>query len=78
MSSGQPTIEQVRDQHEGDWMAIDGVTGVGIGDDDRTGRPVLKVYVDQRTRALREQIPAQVAGYPVQIEETGEFHILPA
>jgi hypothetical protein len=78
MSEGQPAIEQVQRRYEGEWMGIEGVVGVGSGIDDKTGRPVLKVYVDQKTKALQQQIPAQVAGYPVQIEETGEFHTLPA
>ncbi len=75
----RPSIEQVRDQYERQFLDIEGVEGIGIGIDERSGATAIKVYVAQKTRALQEQLPTQVDGYPVQIEATGEeFHILPA
>ena len=34
---------------------------------------INKVYVTKKTKALQEKIPAQVEGYPVRLEATGEF-----
>lgn len=68
------TIEQVRGAHEQEWLNIEGVEGVGIGLDDKSDREVLTIYVSQKTKAVQEQIPTQVDGYPVRLEVTGEFH----
>jgi hypothetical protein len=74
-----PGIEQVHDQYSDQWMAIHGVDGVAIGEDERTGRPALLVYVSGATDAVRQQIPAEVEGYQVRvIPNPGGFHTLPA
>ncbi|MDQ3705156.1 MAG: hypothetical protein M3437_08040 [Chloroflexota bacterium] len=72
-----PTIKQIKEKHEMQLMSIDGVEGVGIGED--RGQPIIQVYVVRKTRRLKAQIPDELGGYPVQIESTGgEFHTLPA
>jgi hypothetical protein len=52
-------------------LSIPGVVGVAQGLCD--GRPCIKVYVAKRTAASLKAIPASVEGYPVAVEETGEF-----
>ncbi len=67
----KPTIEQVQERYQDQWMAIPGVVGVGIGAID--DKPVIKVLVVQKTAALEQKIPKMVEGYSVVIEETGEI-----
>lgn len=68
------TIEQVQEKYQDQWMAIQGVVGVGIGAAD--GKPVIKVLVIKKTPALEQKIPNMVEGYAVVIEETGEIRAL--
>ena len=68
------TIEQVQEEHTGEWMAIPGVEGTGIGL--FKGKPCIKVFTSVKTEKLRGKIPSSVEGYPVIIEETGVFRAL--
>ena len=71
-------IEDVLGRHDLEWMKIPGVVGAGIGAGSSPARSkVLKVYVSAAA-GIRDRIPAAVDGYAVEIEETGEFHTLPA
>lgn len=78
MNEKQPpqkrSIQEVKAQHELELLKIQGVQGVGIGRDERKGQPVIKVYIDKKTKDLEERIPSELEGYPVQIEISGEFH----
>jgi hypothetical protein len=66
-------IEAVMRQHEDELMNLPNVTGVGIGD--MNGKKVIKVFVTHKVpiSALRpeEVIPAQLAGWEVDVEESG-------
>ena len=64
-------IEIVASAHTDSLMSIKGVVGVGIGE--LNGKPCIKVMLDKKTRRLVKQIPKSLEGYPVVIEETGEF-----
>lgn len=77
MAANGATIEQVKEKYEHRWLALEGVEGVGIGED-RAGRPALKVYLSGKTEAVRRELPHEVEGYAVVTEDSGEFHILPA
>ncbi|MBI3969809.1 MAG: hypothetical protein HY332_00850 [Chloroflexi bacterium] len=35
--------------------------------------PVIKVYVSELTPSLRARVPADLDGYPVRLEVSGEF-----
>ncbi len=66
------TIEEVLRAHEEDLMNLPGVQGVGIGE--RGGKQVIKVFIDKKTPETSrsvEQIPAELEGYEVDIEEIG-------
>ena len=56
-------------------MSFPGVVGTALGACE--GRPCSNVYVVQRTPELDRKIFNQLAGYPVQIEETGPMEALP-
>ena len=75
-SAKQRSIEKVKAEHEGQLMAIDGVQGVGIGQRQDGDGLAIKVYVDNKTKALQNKLPKQLEGHPVQVEVSGEFNAL--
>ncbi len=69
------SIEEVLEEHTLELMSIEGVVGTAEGLSN--GKPCIKVYVIKKTRQLTQRIPTTLEGYPVVIEETGEFRALP-
>jgi regulator of protease activity HflC (stomatin/prohibitin superfamily) len=69
------TIEQVKERHETELMAIEGVVGVGIGECE--GEPCVKVLLKNESSDLKRQIPTQLDGYPVDTEVVGSLEALP-
>jgi len=67
-------IVEVLKEHTAGIMAIKGVTGTAQGL--CGGRPCIKVYVARKTPELTSRIPSSIEGYPVEVEETGEFKAL--
>jgi hypothetical protein len=64
-------LEEVLRERTDRLMAMPGVVGIAEGLCD--GRPCIKVFVAKKTAAVLKAIPASVEGYPVVVEETGEF-----
>ena len=64
-------IAEVLREHTAGIMAIKGVTGTAQGI--CGGSPCIKVYVVRKTPELTARIPSNIEGYPVEVEETGEF-----
>jgi len=62
------TIEDVLAVYAPSLMAVPGVVGTAIGRSG--GAPCIRVLVVDPTAAARH-IPAQLEGYPVQVEKTG-------
>jgi hypothetical protein len=50
-------------------MNIPGVMGTGEGQN--KGKPAILIFVDSLTDSLKSQLPANVAGYPVVINQSG-------
>jgi hypothetical protein len=74
VSATTPLSEVVR-RRAPELMAIPGVVGVAeaaLPD----GSPCLRVYVVQRTPALNQAIPRVLDGWPVDVEESGEFRAM--
>jgi hypothetical protein len=69
------TIEEVLKENSKELLSVPGVVGTAQGLCDN--RPCIKVYVTRKTPALKKKIPDILKGYPVMIEETGEFRTLP-
>lgn len=67
-------IEQVLNEKQKEWLSIPGVTGAAIGS--FRNKPCVKIYTAANPRKLRDQLPSNVEGYPVIIEQTGQFHSL--
>lgn len=68
-------IEEVLKEDSRYLMSIKGVVGTAQGLCDN--RPCIKVFVIKKTAELEQKIPRVLDGYPVVIEESGEFHALP-
>ncbi|MBW8038387.1 MAG: hypothetical protein FVQ85_00110 [Planctomycetes bacterium] len=68
------TIEEVLTEHTPEWMATPGVVGTGIGMFE--GSPCIRILSSVKPEQLPAKIPSTLEGYPVIIEETGEFRAL--
>ncbi|MGH8003363.1 MAG: hypothetical protein ACRECJ_01385 [Limisphaerales bacterium] len=68
------SIQQVQEEHTDHLMSLPGVVGTAIGESQ--GKPCIKVYVTQNTAEIEKGVPDSLEGYPVVIEETGEFKAL--
>ena len=62
------TIERVKEDHEKELMAIEGVEGIGVGRDS-IGNDAIVVYL--RTDDVKSRIPRTIEGYPVETRVTG-------
>ena len=68
------SLEEVLQEHTGRLMALSGVVGTAQGLCD--GEPCIRVSVIKKSDELMGQIPLQIEGYPVDVQETGEFRKL--
>ncbi len=68
------TIESVLRKHSQGLISLPGVMGIAQGEFD--DKPCIKVYVARKTRELLRQIPSNLEGYTVSVEESGEFQAL--
>jgi hypothetical protein len=64
-------VRQVKQRHERELLGLDGVQGVGIGDDH--GRPAIMVYVEDSSSAQLRKIPRRIDDVRVVVEESGAF-----
>ena len=66
-------IIDVLARHESQWMSLNGVEGVAIGESG-DGKPAILIYVDPSARdELRNRIPSSVDGYEVSLEPEDGF-----
>ena len=66
----QSSIQDVKQRHETELLALPGVVSVGIGlDDDR--QAVIVIGVDRDDAELRSAIPQQLEGYRVRVQQLG-------
>jgi hypothetical protein len=65
-----PDVADVLRRNTPTLMAIPGVTGTGEGK--RGAQAVVVVYVGQATPELKERIPREIEGYPVEVREIGK------
>jgi hypothetical protein len=66
-------VSQLLERHQTELMAIDGVEGVGVGQD-RIGNEAIVIYVKHNDVA--KNVPQQIEGVPVQVEVTGPIDAL--
>ncbi len=70
----QKPIEQALTDHTDSLMALPGVVGTAQGL--CNGQPCIKIFVVKKTPELLTRIPAEIDGYAVAVEETGEIRAL--
>jgi len=68
-AASRRSIESVLKDHVDQWMAVEGVVGVYQGE--QNGKVCIKIMVVQKSDRLESQLPKEVEGYAVVIEETG-------
>jgi hypothetical protein len=66
-----PTVAQVLKRHTPRLMSLAGVAGTAEGS--CAGQPCILVLVERLTPALRQAIPSELEGIPVEIRETGRI-----
>lgn len=67
---------EVQARHQEALMAVPGVVGVAVGLS-RDGRSTaIHIYVASLSPEVRESLPTELDGVPVEIVETGEFRAL--
>lgn len=55
-------------------MSLPGVVGTALGS--IAGDPCIKVFIARSTSNLLRQLPSEIDGYPLVVQETGEFKAL--
>ena len=65
------TVLAVLERHKGELMAVPGVVGMAEGR--CNDEPCIKVYVKEKTPEIAAKVPSELEGFPVSVEETGEF-----
>jgi len=68
------TIEWVLKKYTKKLMLLPGVVGIAQGEFEN--KLVIKVYVTRKTHELLQQVPANLEGYMVIVEESGKFQAL--
>jgi len=66
-----PTVAEVLERHTARLMSVPGVVGTAEGE--CAGKRCVLVLVERLTPALRQAIPSQLDGIPVEIRETGRI-----
>ena len=66
-----PPVAEVLDRHTPRLMSVAGVVGTAEGR--CAGQPCILVLVERLTPALRQAIPSELEGIPVEIRETGRI-----
>ncbi len=68
------TIEEVLQANTPQLMAIEGVVGTAQGE--HQGKPCIRIYIVEKKPELLSKLPSDLEGYPVVIQQTGEFEAL--
>jgi hypothetical protein len=71
MAQSDSDIHETKAAHTKSLMAIPGVVGVAVGKSN--GRACIRVYLEHDTKQLRELVPAELDGHPVEAVVTGPF-----
>ena len=68
------SLEEVLQEHTNGLMAMPGVVGTAQGL--CNGEPCIRVFTVESSDELLRQIAQEIEGYPVEVQETGEFRKL--
>ena len=70
-SMEQNDIATVLKKHTDSLMSLPAVVGTAQGI--CAGKPCIRIYVTKKSEDSVKQIPANIEGYPVEVQETGEI-----
>jgi len=65
------SIQQVKEQHTAELIAMPGVLSVGLGKN-RNGEPAIIVGVEANSLETIQAVPERLEGYPVEVEVIGK------
>jgi len=65
------SIQQVKEQHTAELMALPGVVSVGLGKN-RSGEPAIIVGVEADNVENISAVPKKLDGYPVEVQVMGK------
>jgi hypothetical protein len=68
------TVNAVIERHAREIVSLPGVVGMAEGE--ANGAPCIRVFVVRKTKHLLGSIPQSLDGWPVTVQETGEFTAL--
>ncbi len=68
-------VREIKKQHEKKWLSIKGVVAIGIGNVS-VNRIGLIISVIKDVKKIRNRIPKEIDGIPIQIQETGDLKAL--
>lgn len=68
------TIVQEKEKYTAQLMDLQGVEGVGIGED--KGKEVLVVYISSIDESVKQQISSLLKDFPYRIEKTSSLSAL--
>ena len=68
------TIEWVFQKYTKKLISLPGVVGIAQGE--FKNKPCIKIYVTGKTQQLLQQVPSDLEGYMVIVEESGKFRAL--
>ncbi len=66
------SIQQVKERHTAELMAMPGVVSVGLGKN-RSGEPAIIVGVEADRAETISSVPDKLDGYPVEVEVVGKI-----
>lgn len=75
MGESLDRVRAVKQRHEARWLALAGVTAVGIGRG-ADGDPQIVVSLAAESARIRREIPEEVEGVPVEIRVSGPLRAL--
>ncbi len=64
------SLEEVLQEHTGSLMAMPGVVGITQGL--CNWEPCIRVFIVEKSDELLKKLPAEIEGYSVDVQETGE------
>jgi len=77
MQQSMHDAERIQDQVEKEVMRLPGVVGMGLGiAKDNPEEVVIKIFVEDDTEAIRENIPERLGKVRSEIVETGRFYAM--
>ena len=65
------TITEVINEHTPKLMAVSGVVGTALGLEN--GTPCIVVFVRKKDARLERELPRQIEGFPVRVDEVGDI-----